>query len=524
MRKFFLVICSLLWLCFGFTSYAKDTSYEAQFLDEGDLIILPYEDSIQNAMNDLAEYGNVVFLTTAQPLEAPMEYAKERYTELYGDANGLLFLMVEDAEDKPTYLYTSGIFSNLNVSMEEILQPESPNFFAFYHMDYTIDVLQKIYKALPIQDIGLHYYFNPSTEYEAMVIDDADTLTIAPSSSLARNLRILSNYGNVMLITTDMFSEDSAEEYAWSVYADKFGDEDGFLLLMNAANDTSDLYCTGQFEDFFDESEMEYVASNSEYDLAYDRYEDYVESTLTLLNELLEELIPDISKRYNSGTGYYAIIEDYEELIPFTQMQALMDIMMPITEYGNVAFVSTDYAPDSSDETAREYYSKFFGTDSGTLLLIDMDNRYIWIHSDGEVYKTINKGHANTITDNAYTLASDGDYYGCATKVYTQILALLEGRRIAQPMKYICNVFLGIILALTINFCWMAYCAYIKRPKNKEMLANIPHSFSYHNAEYVFTHKTQSQHSSGGGGGGRVGGFSGGRGGGRSGGGGGHRF
>ena len=56
-----------------------------------------------------------------------------------------------------------------------------------------------------------------------------------------------------------------------------------------------------------------------------------------------------------------------------------------------------------------------------------MDNRNIWIHSNGAINRTINKAYAETITDNVYTYASDADYYICAMKVYEQEYTLLQG-------------------------------------------------------------------------------------------------
>lgn len=226
----------------------------------------------------------------------------------------------------------------------------------------------------------------------------------------------------------------------------------------------------------------------------------------------------------NPTTGYRVELIDNANLLTDEEEAKLIEVMKPITAYGNVAFITNDYATyrGSAEECARESYLELFGTDSGTVFLIDMYTRYIWIHSDGEVYKTINTNYANTITDNAYKLATNKQYYNCAVKVFEQIITLLEGGRIAQPMKYICNAILGLIIALSLNFTWMAILAYCKRPKNKEILANIPHSFEYGVPRFKHTHTTKEKTSSGGGR--HGGGFRGGGGVFRSGGGGGHRF
>ena len=164
-----------------------------------------------------------------------------------------------------------------------------------------------------------------------------------------------------------------------------------------------------------------------------------------------------------------------------------------------------------------------FGTDSGTLFVIDMDQRNIWIHSDGAVYEVITTAYANTITDNVYRYASKGDYYGCASEAFRQIHELLRGRRIAQPMKYISNALLALILALLVNYGLVIGFTRLRKPKKEEILASIHRRFDYRNLHAVYTHQTKiydpvSGGSSGGGS------SSGGGGGSSSGGGGGHSF
>lgn len=156
--------------------------------------------------------------------------------------------------------------------------------------------------------------------------------------------------------------------------------------------------------------------------------------------------------------------------------------------------------------------------------LIDMDNRNIWIHSDGAVYKVITTSYANTITDNVYRYASAGDYYECAAKAYEQITDLLKGYKIAQPMKYINNILLALILALLLNYGAVSFFARLRKPGRKELLGSTVNHFSYTRPEVRFVRESRTYNpvsSSS-----RSGGSSGGGGGGgsRSGGGGGHRF
>ncbi len=224
----------------------------------------------------------------------------------------------------------------------------------------------------------------------------------------------------------------------------------------------------------------------------------------------------------NSDTGYQAVIEDDANLLSEEEEAALQELLEEITAYGNAAFKTIDDNYMSTENYARSYYKDMFGTASGTLFLIDMDNRIIWIHSDGAVYKVITTAYANTITDNVYRYASDKEYFVCAQKAFEQILSLLKGQKIAQPMKYISNGLLAILLALLLNYGVVCVFAGAKKPGKKKMMENVPVQFSYTKPLAVFTHQTRTYNpvsSSSGGGGGSSGG-----GGGRSGGGGRHRF
>lgn len=226
----------------------------------------------------------------------------------------------------------------------------------------------------------------------------------------------------------------------------------------------------------------------------------------------------------NPDTGYQAVLEDDAELLAQEERLALKELLEEITIYGNVAFKTIDDNYMSTESYARSYYSDKFGTASGTLLLIDMNNRIIWIHSDGAVYKVITTAYANTITDNVYQYASDEAYYVCAREAFAQILSLLKGQKIAQPMKYISNGLLALLLAMLLNYGMVCVFAGAKKPGKKKMMENVPVRFSYTKPLAVFSHQTRtynptSSDSGGGGSGGGGGGSSH-----HSGGGGGHRF
>lgn len=226
---------------------------------------------------------------------------------------------------------------------------------------------------------------------------------------------------------------------------------------------------------------------------------------------------------YNEETNYYVYLDDWADLLTDAEENTLLQVMKPITAYGNVGFVSISDNPEYSTEYyVKKYYQERFGYSSGTVLIIDMDERYIWIYSDGEIYQTITTSYATTITDNIYSYASDEDYLTCASKAFEQINTLLEGRHIAQPMKYISNAFLSIAIALIINYFLAMFLSKSRKASVSQLLDGTFYKTEIKNSRAEFTKQTRrySPQSSGssGGGGGRSGG------GGGGGGGGGHRF
>lgn len=231
---------------------------------------------------------------------------------------------------------------------------------------------------------------------------------------------------------------------------------------------------------------------------------------------------PDVT--HNKETGYYLRLDDRADLLTSTEETKLKKAMEPITAYGNVAFVSISTNPEySTKRYAEKYYEEHFGYSSGIIFLIDMEERYIWIHSNGEIYKTITTSYANTITDNVYSYASDKEYLTCASTAFSQINTLLEGRHIAQPMKYISNALLAIVLALFINYFLVMALSRSRKASTSQLLNGIFSKAEVTNPQTTFVNQTKryspQSSSSSGGGSSRSGG-----GGGSRGGGGGHRF
>lgn len=225
--------------------------------------------------------------------------------------------------------------------------------------------------------------------------------------------------------------------------------------------------------------------------------------------------------------NYKVLIEDDENLIDESKIKSLAKEMSKLTEYGNIAFKSTSVTTSSTEYYARNYYHDKFGTESGTLFLIDMNNRKIYIFSDGYNYKYITKDKSLIITDNTYKYASRGDYYTCSVEAYKQMGIVLSNGKIAEPMRYISSFIIALIVSCFICYAKVFYDSKNKVASNKEILKSCDINYiikditvreTGQESEYSPVSDYDGGSSSSGGG------SSGGGGGGSSGGGGGHSF
>lgn len=229
----------------------------------------------------------------------------------------------------------------------------------------------------------------------------------------------------------------------------------------------------------------------------------------------------------NSDTGYTAYIDDEEDLLSSSEEENLLKKLVPLTQYGNVAFLS-GRGEYSAAATISDFYNEVFYGKSGLIFFIDMENREIRIQSGGAFYRTISSDVANSITDNVYVFASNGDYYRTAAVAFSQVKAKMEGRFVATPMRWISNFFLAIFLGLLFNFTMLLMTWKQNRAGSKAVLGALRPNMILGNREVIMTNQTKVRLSSSSSrrGGRSGGGFSGGgrSGGGFSSGGGGHRF
>ena len=121
----------------------------------------------------------------------------------------------------------------------------------------------------------------------------------------------------------------------------------------------------------------------------------------------------------NPETGYIVTIDDTANLLNEAEEDMLLAKMKKITKYGSIGFKSTDSNPGTTANYAKLYYNFEFREARGTVFLIDMNNREIYIYSSGEMHKTISRNistlrtfykfllRENIIKDNPMTLISN---------------------------------------------------------------------------------------------------------------------
>lgn len=240
--------------------------------------------------------------------------------------------------------------------------------------------------------------------------------------------------------------------------------------------------------------------------------------------------LADTCLRQNPDSGYSLLIDDDAGYFTESGLAELAALMEQITPYCNVGLLTTtSHSFYKTFDYAESCFDSAFGADAdGVVFVIDRDLNEIFLYTNGSIRRTITNSHAYSITDNTYIYATSSknyDYFTCSYKTFEQVLTLLEGRRIAQPMKYICSALLALIIALLANYFIVMLASRSRKANVREILSGTYNSFRVNHPTAEFTGQTKrySPQSSGGGGS-HGGGSSGGGGGGSHGGGGGHRI
>ena len=237
----------------------------------------------------------------------------------------------------------------------------------------------------------------------------------------------------------------------------------------------------------------------------------------------------DAIKEYTADNGNMVIIHDAAGLLSEGEKELLLENMKSVTEYGHAAFITIYENNNSAEKYAKNRYFSLFGKQSGTLFLIDMDNRMIQFYSDGQFARLINNTRSNEIADNIYHYASKEKYLECANEAFNQVLIVLKGGRLSTPMKHVTNALMALCLGLLLNFLRVTFNRRRKVSIKEINTKQVRDGFGFmektdfvNNLNLMMISQKKTRHSDSSSGGGSSGGGGGGGGGGGS--SGGHSF
>lgn len=158
----------------------------------------------------------------------------------------------------------------------------------------------------------------------------------------------------------------------------------------------------------------------------------------------------------NPETGYDAVICDELDLLSNSEEAALIEDMKPLTDYGNVAYWTTDEYTSNEIDQARQARYSLFEYDSAVIFSVNMNVRKLTIQAYGDMLKSITPSVARSVTNNVKNYATNREYYECAKNAFEQMHQVLQGESIAEPMKYtsyaVIALMTGVIVALCVAF------------------------------------------------------------------------
>ncbi len=219
----------------------------------------------------------------------------------------------------------------------------------------------------------------------------------------------------------------------------------------------------------------------------------------------------------NPETGYGVYIDDDGNFLTDSEEKALVEIMTKVTDYCNAVFYTSPVPAEPGRACERYYLQNFGGYVNGVVFYIDP--QWLYVYSEGEAYDILGDEWADTITDNVYTYCNPGNYLRCCVDAFSQIVDVLEGKSVPRPMKYACNIILGLLLGFFICYIIVSRMSKLKEASDKELINASDHACELAgiSTALVSQNRIYSPRRSGHGGGGHGGG------GGHHGGGGGHR-
>lgn len=221
----------------------------------------------------------------------------------------------------------------------------------------------------------------------------------------------------------------------------------------------------------------------------------------------------------NEGIVYSALIIDEADLLTPEEEEELLPFMTQLENYGNTIFQTVTLGEGADFEKySEDTYYEIFGNEPGAIFQVDMGNRKLTLSSSTGMDEVISR-ERDSIVDNVYRYATDGDYLECAKECFNQIYTVYNDGVIAHRMKNIDNALLAVMLSLIVNFI-IVFASEKKKSSDAKLVASVIATTTVLGAAVKESGLTKvyspvstdsgSSGSFGGGGGGGGGGFSGG--------------
>ena len=153
----------------------------------------------------------------------------------------------------------------------------------------------------------------------------------------------------------------------------------------------------------------------------------------------------------NSKTGFRAVIEDELDLLTAAEERKILDDMIPLTEYGSVAFWSTREESADVQTQAEEKRRALFGEESSCIVVINKAYQQLSIQSRGQLAKVINSARAGRIAARGSTDLTRGQTFNAVSEAFSQIGTLTGSSKAAAHLRVFCNLFLSLMIGLTLT-------------------------------------------------------------------------
>lgn len=173
------------------------------------------------------------------------------------------------------------------------------------------------------------------------------------------------------------------------------------------------------------------------------------------------------------------VIEDDADLLTDSEENDLLQLMQGLSEYGNVMFKTVDDNRISVEGYAKAHYQARFADQSGVLFLIDTGNGETFFYCCGKLAKKIPEMDAETVTYNVREDAVRGDYFACAGKAFTQAERIARGTVVSKFTKYTCNICLGLLIAMLLNFVAVNELSKLQRTEDSELIKHTLNQYEF---------------------------------------------